>query len=668
MLLSLFSRFALLIVVAKAAIGVVHAQNNDLDSTGVNSTNTLEEIEVVAGAFAGTGEVEHREFTGSHRRIEGQELERRDVTIAEILSFESGVQSRQSGGFGAFSSITVRAATAAQTGIYLDGILLNSGGNAVVDLSMLDLLNVDSVDIYRGTTPQQFGRGTIGGGINLVSASVDDDAAQNKVLAGIGSFDTERLQFSHRSRHEDWDVVGAFSFQQSENDYPFTDSNGTPLNPDDDTRQRRNNAAVRLVSALARAGLQWTPDTRTDFLAQATSREQGIPEARNAASNRATLDTDAVRLQLNHTVDGIGLWNSRHTLFLHEDDQVFDDRLGQIGLGLQNTQSDGLTVGIKTYWEHLGDTRTTGFSLEARRETLDTIDLLDDDFNFDVERLAVNASVFTTLFAKSDRLLITPALQIQLSDDQYERVTRLDETSRDEGVLSPQLGIRYDLDDNLSFRSNIGRFFREPSFSELFVSRGLLQGNTDLQPEEGINADIGLTWSPRTGLSIDASLFASWRDELIVTVFDARRVGRTLNVGDARIVGVELGGDWRINSKWSARGNVTLQDARSVEDFDAFDGQQLPGEAQYAAYFKLQYKHKAWRAFAEANGSWNRFFDQANVLPADDQWLQNIGIDWQYSGVTVSATINNLADRNFEDFFGFPRTGRSFTLSLSTYL
>ena len=120
---------------------------------------------------------------------------------------------------------------------------------------------------------------------------------------------------------------------------------------------------MRLVSALARAGLQWTPDTRTDFLAQATSREQGIPEARNAASNRATLDTDAVRLQLNHTVDGIGLWNSRHTVFLHEDDQVFDDLLGQIGLGLQNTQSDGLTVGIKTYWEHLGDTRTTGSAL-----------------------------------------------------------------------------------------------------------------------------------------------------------------------------------------------------------------------------------------------------------------------------------------------------------------
>ena len=174
MLLRLFSRFALLIVVAKAAVGVVHAQNDDVDSTGVNSTNTLEEIEVVAGAFAGTGEVEHREFTGSHRRIEGQELERRDVTIAEILSFESGVQSRQSGGFGAFSSITVRAATAAQTGIYLDGILLNSGGNAVVDLSMLDLLNVDSVDIYRGTTPQQFGRGTIGGCLLYTSPSPRD--------------------------------------------------------------------------------------------------------------------------------------------------------------------------------------------------------------------------------------------------------------------------------------------------------------------------------------------------------------------------------------------------------------------------------------------------------------------------------------------------------------
>ena len=663
-----FSRVVLLICVAQAAINVARAQNVDVDSVRVDNANALEEIEIVAGAIAATGEVEHREFTGSHRRIDKQELERRDVTIADILSYESGIQSRKSGGFGAFSSITVRAASAAQTGIYLDGILLNSGGNAVIDLSMLDLLNVDSVDIYRGTTPQQFGRGTIGGAINLVSASATSDVPQNKALLGVGSFDTARLQLSHRSQHDAWDVVSAFSWQQSDNNYPFTDSNGTPLNADDDTRQLRNNAAVQLVSALARAGIQWSPDSRTDILAQATSRDQGIPEWRNSATNQATLDTEAVRLQLSHTQDGLGKWHSRHTLFLHDDNELFDDRLGQIGLGLQYAEAKGSTLGLKTYWEHLGARRTSGFSVEAREESLDATDFLDDTFNFAVERRAINASVFTTLFFNRDRLLVTPTLQAQLNDDQYERITRQNQASRSEQVLSPQLGIRFDLNDDLTLRSNVGRFFREPSFGELFRSRGLLQGNADLQPEEGVNFDLGLTWSPRDSITIDASLFASWRDELIATVFDSRRVGRTLNVGNARIVGIEFSSDWHISRKWSARANMTLQDARSVEVFGAFDGKQLPGEAQHAAYLRLQYKHRGLRVFTEASGSWNRFYDQANVLPARDQLLQNIGVDWQHSDVTISATINNLSDQNIEDFFGFPRSGRSFTVSFSTRL
>ncbi len=663
-----FSRVLLLTIVANAVAVAVYAQETDNNSDSTDDPNALEEIEVFAGAIADTGRVEHREYSGSYTSIDKQTLERRDISIADILSHQTGVQSRQSGGFGTFSSITVRAASAAQTGIYLDGILLNSGGNAVIDLSLLDLLNVDAVDVYRGVTPAQFGRGTIGGAINLSSSGAEPGELQNTVGLGVASFETTGLQFSHRSRHGLLDVVSAFSLKQSENNYRFTDSNGTPLNPNDDTRQRRNNAAVQRVSALARAGFQWSPASRTDVLAQATSREQGIPETRNAPDNQASLDSDAMRLQLSHTIDDLGNWNSRHTLFLHDDYDLFDDRLGQIGLGIQFTESAATTLGFRTYWEHIGLTRTSGISLEARRETQDTNDEINEEFNFVAERQALNASLSTTLYFKDDRLIVTPLLQTQINDDNFERVTPLMQSTRREQVITPQLGARLELNDGLFLRANVGRFYREPSFGELFGNRGLIRGNIDLQPEEGINADLGFNWLPGNTVSIDVSLFASWRDELISTVFDARRVGRTLNVGAARIVGLEFAGDWQLNKEWSALANFTIQDARSVDVFSAFEDQQLPGEAQQTAYVRLQYKRKAWRAFIEGDGSWNRFYDQANVLPARDQWLQNIGVDWQHQGFKISASINNFSDQNVEDFGGFPRPGRSFSLFFSKHL
>jgi len=75
------------------------------DSALATSEEVLETIEVIADV-PDTGEVFHDEFTGSHQRIQQDTLKRRDITVADILAHESGVQSRQSGGFGTFSSIT----------------------------------------------------------------------------------------------------------------------------------------------------------------------------------------------------------------------------------------------------------------------------------------------------------------------------------------------------------------------------------------------------------------------------------------------------------------------------------------------------------------------------------------------------------------------------------
>lgn len=627
----------------------------------------LDTIEVIADV-AETGDVIHDEFTGSHQRIHSDELKRRDITVADILSHESGVQSRQSGGFGTFSSMSVRAATAAQTGVYLDGVLLNSAGDAVVDLSMLELLTLDSVDIYRGATPMQLGFGSIGGAINLKSATAANGDPSTVALLGIGSFGTQRVQLLNRSPRGRFDFVSAFSFQQSENDFPFLDSNGTPLNINDDVSQLRNNAQVRKTSGMFRSGMQWGSDSRSDLLLQATGRALGVPEWRNVANNEADLVSNNLRLQLTHTLDGIGLWNSRYSLYLHNDNEVFDDQLSQIGLGAQHTKSTTNTTGFQTYWEHVGALRTNSFSAEVRQESENASDLLEDNFNYRVERRTVNLSAQNTRYAMADRLLLTTSLSSQLHQDQYKRITRQDQSSRIAAIFSPSIGVRFDSSAKLNVRANIGRYYREPSFNELFRSLGLFQGNNNLDAEEGVNADIGLTWKPGTALSVESSLFASWRDELIATVFDARGVGRAINVGKARIVGIELSANWQLNEYLSFRTNLTSQDAMSLQAFDAFNKKQLPGEAKHTAYFRLQHSHKGLRAFVEADGSWDRFYDQANVLPAKNSWLQNLGVDWQHGRWTLAGALTNISDQNIEDFNGLPRPGRSFSFTITTRL
>ncbi|MBX2835962.1 MAG: TonB-dependent receptor [Gammaproteobacteria bacterium] len=629
--------------------------------------NALDTIEVIA-EHPSTGEVVHEEFTGSHQRIPREELQRRDITVSDILAHEAGVQSRQMGGFGAFSSFTVRAASAAQTGVYLDGVLLNSAGNAVVDLSMLELMNIESIDVYRGASPAQLGFGSIGGAINLRSPTVLREETSTIALLGVGSFNTQQAQLLHRSRSGAWDVVGAFSLQQSDNDYSFLDSAGTPLNADDDTQQNRHNAQVRRVSGLARAGIQWSAQSRSDVTLQTTQRELGVPEWRNAENNEAELVSDNLQLQLTHTIDSIGDWNSRHTAYWHAQNELFDDSLAQVGLGAKRTDSENQTKGLLSYWEHIGSARTSSVSMEVREETKLASDLLATQFNYRVQRQSVNASVQSVSYHWNDRLMIVPAIRWQSHQNRYDRITGIDSAERSAGELSPSLGVRYSASNTLSARANLGRYYREPSFDELFASRGLYTGNSDLAPEEGLNADIGIHWQPTESLELDSSVFASWRDELISTVYDARGIGRTINLGKAQILGVELSANWSITPTVSMRANVTVQDAKSLLEFDAFDGKQLPGEAQQSAYFRLQRTQHNTRVFIETDGAWNRFYDQANVLPAKDRWVQNLGVDWHRGRWTISGALTNLTDQNVEDFNGLPRPGRSFSLSITTEL
>jgi len=632
------------------------------------AADSLETIEVIAEQAPATGSVVHDEFTGSHVRIDAERLQSGDKELADVLSHEAGVQTRKIGGFGTFSNLTVRAATGAQTGVYLDGILLNSGANGSIDLSTLELLNLDSVDLYRGTAPLQLGHGNIGGAINLRTDTRTGKPVSQLAL-GAGSFSNRRLQLMHNAKHDRWSVLATFSHQASDNDFTFVNNNGTPLNPDDDKRESRNNAQAARDTLLARTGYTWSSDNRTDLVVQIGARDLGVPEWRNAQDNLASYDTRSEQYQLAQTLDGLGRWNTRHVLFLHRELSHFDDHLSQVGLGTQDTYSNGMTRGLNTYWERLDKQGSLGISSELRHESLTTDDHIDNSRNYHAIRDQLTTTVHYAWLDSKSHWTITPALRFQFIRDDVEENTRLDNpggTRRRDNNTGPQLGVLYQANDKLALRMNAGSYYREPSFSELFGSIGLIKGNPALIAEHGTNADIGFTMQANNKLNINASLFASWRDELIVTVFNAQGVGRAINSGEAVITGIELSATQKISDRIALRGNLTWQQARSTNATSGFYGKQLPGEAQLSAFARLDYKTGHWQVWLESELEQNRYYDRANLLVAADNTVHNLGVDWRKQQWRTGLSIQNLADDNIEDFNGYPRPGRSLFVSFST--
>ncbi len=89
--------------------------------------------------------------------------------LADFLKMVPGVHVREINGKGQYTTVSVRGSTAAQVGIFVDGILFNLGGDAAADISTIPVRNVERIEVYRGYIPARFGGTYMGGIINIVT-------------------------------------------------------------------------------------------------------------------------------------------------------------------------------------------------------------------------------------------------------------------------------------------------------------------------------------------------------------------------------------------------------------------------------------------------------------------------------------------------------------------
>lgn len=154
---------------------------------------------------------------------------------------------------------------------------------------------------------------------------------------------------------------------------------------------------------------------------------------------------------------------------------------------------------------------------------------------------------------------------------------RYDHHSTFGGHVSPKLGLTYKAQDNLRFKFNYGDGFKAPSVYQLYYSLYRMMGQTyvnllgnkDLKPEESKSFDVGVEAEFGNGYG---SL--SYFDSHVKNLIESEKIGndgradqyRYMNVGKARIKGVEsiLGYKW--NDRWEIRMISNWLSAKNTTD------------------------------------------------------------------------------------------------------
>ncbi len=624
-----------------------------------------------------TGDVDLSQTTAHVTVIKREQFEGKVKDLAQVLKDQVGVQVRQTGGLGSYATVSLRGSSSDQVLVYLDGVLLNSAAGGGVDLSTIALSDVEAIEIYRGVTPINFGKASIGGVINIRTLRTKTGLTGN-VAAGYGSFSTRKFSAFINHKPGKWDYLLSTGYLASKNNFRFLNDNGTEWNPDDDRRENRNNARFEQKNILGRFGYDIRSDLRVDVTNQWFSKTQGLPSWDNNAKTRTSYEIDRNITTVSLTADDLGARhvNTRIILDYSVKDETYDDSKGQVGLGYQKTKYHTDRWGGNCYGEWLGDWNQLSLLFDYHRQAYDSEDLLEHRNPAKATRDTVSVGLSDVVFLFNDRLIISPAVRYILFHNDLKDGTGiwgqpLPPNSDTEDYWNPQVGIRYRPWAPLTLKMNVAQYVREPTFYELFGDRGYIVGNPDLKAETGLNVDVGFDLDKSfdcrwiNHVSLGAAYFHNSVNDLIAFVYDARGVGKAMNIAEAHINGVEATGSVQLLDHFKLIGNLTWQDPVNESRDPMFDGKRLPGRFETSYLGRLEITYGNVKVYGEYSLESGIYYDSANLLDAEDKEIVNAGVSYLYQPFLFSLEAKNLTDDQYEDFNGYPMPGRSVYVTVS---
>jgi iron complex outermembrane receptor protein len=603
--------------------------------------------------------------------VSREELAAPGLRVAEVLRGQVGVQITETGAFGAPATASVRGATAAQIPVYLAGVCLNDDVAGTADLSRIPLWLVDRVEIYRGNAPLEADRLGLGGAIFFEPRWPHGTEAGTGQM--LGSFGAQGAWGYASLGGHDAAVLAGVSAETATNDYTFVDDHGTLLAPTGTSVQTMTNAQVATYDAwlLGRASLG--SGRFVEAFANATTREQGVPTLALVPSREAhaTFDRGLAGARAAIPVDGEGIASLEARTAVSLARAVYSDPLDELALlahrvTLAGTRADErMALNVEA-----SESLTLRGALDVSSETLARDE--DDGAALRARRLASRA-------AAAARQWIGRALSVQaLAAAQCDGTSVTSTSTCDLFAPTGRVGVAW-TEPTWDAFANVGRYVRTPTLGELYGMSVLVRGNPSLAQESGVSADVGLRWAAREDGKTRAPWgyvggFARWTNDLVSFVRSSQGYVEPINVGSARVVGLEAQAGVGFLRWFAADVTATLLDPRDTTPGRLLVNDILPFQSRLVFVPRLSAESRrvgvrpVGRVRAELRWVYqsSRYADNAGlaVIPEQSSLDAELLAQTADDRFTVRVRATDLLDTQRFDVVGFPLPGRSAFASL----
>ena len=226
--------------------------------------------------------------------------------------------------------------------------------------------------------------------------------------------------------------------------------------------------------------------------------------------------------------------------------------------------------------------------------------------------------------------------------------------------------------------ANVGRYVRTPTLGELYGMSVLVRGNPSLLQESGISADVGARWAGVThGPARPWGFvggFARWTDDLVSFVRSSQGYVEPINVGSARVMGVEAQAGLGFLEFFAVDVSTTVLDPRDTTQGRLIVNDVLPFQSRLLVVPRLSAETRKLRLGPlrrlRAEVRWvyqsSRYADSAGlaVIPEQSSLDAELLAQTVNERVTLRVRATDLLDTPRFDVVGFPLPGRSAFVSL----
>lgn len=584
-----------------------------------DSINLLDEI-LLKGSFSTTLNSGYR-----IEKLNDSILTGNFQSLGNLLQNEVNLYFKQNGN-GMVSSISLRGTSAAQTGVFWNGIALNSTLNGQVDFNTLAAGSFDEVEIKRGGGSVLLGSGAIGGAINLSDRVLFEKKLKADLLLGIGSYNTFQTQFNGLLSNSKIFAKVSLGASSSDNDYPYINSqlkneNGEYKN------YNFNGSFAYSINSRNSIGIN------TSYF----NNDRNTSRTLTASSNAKLLNKDSRNL-IEWKYLGDRFTSTLKFAYLYEDFTfIFDKNASNSSSGKSNN-----LIGKYDFTYFLNNKIFFNAGLEYKNAKGSGDNIANIEQNDFTAYILFHHKPFEKL--------------------NYNLSLRKGVSSVYTIPFIYAIDAKYKLLDKIYLKAAFSTNYRLPTFNDLYWVPG---GNIDLRSETSKSAEIGLNYTIKS-FDISMTTFLIKSKDMIQWRPVTGTFWQPQNIQNVSNYGVEL------FASFEKKLDLHLFRFRVYYDYTKSKDEELNKELIYVPNHKANgiftYSFKKWNLSYNLQYTSKVYTTTSNTQSLNPYILSNINIGRSFlknNNLIAVFKVNNLFDENYQSVAFRPMPNRNYTININ---